>query len=155
MSTAEKMMELANQYAEAAKVPDFLRAPVDPATDDGSPTRRMTLQEAGLEARETILQEAQRLTHGPRQADYSHPLDDYTRTAALVNAAFAHKLKEPFMPEEVTLIMALVKISRQVHKPKRDNMVDLAGYAWCTDDIPAERNRRVAEINKARARGIE
>lgn len=94
---------------------------------------------------ESVLQEAHRLTHGPRQADYSHPLDDYTRTAGMVNAMLAHKLKEPLLPEEVTLIMCLVKISRQVHRPKRDNMVDNAGYSWCTDDIIEERKRRAAK----------
>jgi len=94
---------------------------------------------------ESVLQEAHRLTHGPRQADYSHPLDDYTRTAGIVNALFAHKLKEPLLPEEVTLIMCAVKLSRQVHKPKRDNMVDAAGYAWCTDAIIEERKRRAAK----------
>lgn len=100
---------------------------------------------------ETILQEAQRLTHGPRQADYSHPLDDYTRTADLVNAALAHKLKEPLLPEDMTVVMMLVKVSRQMHKPKRDNMVDAAGYAWCTHEIGEERARRERESTECRA----
>lgn len=91
---------------------------------------------------ETILQEAQRLTHGPRQADYSHPLDDYTRTAALASALLAHKLKEPITAAEMTLVMCCVKLSRQVHKAKRDNMTDLAGYAWCTQEIGEESERR-------------
>lgn len=98
---------------------------------------------------ETILEEAQRLTHGDRQLSYSHPLDDYTRTAALVNAALAHKLRVNLDPEDVTIIMALVKISRQMHKPKRDNMTDLAGYAWCTYEIGEERERRSYAMHKA------
>jgi hypothetical protein len=102
---------------------------------------------------ETILQEAQRLTHGPRQEDYSHPLDDYTRTAALVNAALRHKLRVNLEPEDLTIIMLLVKVSRQMHKPKRDNMVDTAGYSWCTDEIIEERKRRESTMNVAQSAG--
>ncbi len=91
---------------------------------------------------ESILQEAHRLTHGARNNDYGHPLDDYTRTAALVSALLAHKLKEPISAEEMALAMCCVKMSRQVHMPKRDNMTDLAGYAWVSFACAEERVRR-------------
>jgi Domain of unknown function (DUF6378) len=91
---------------------------------------------------ESILQEAQRLIHGPRRAFYGHPLDDYTRTAGLFNSAFAHKLKEPLTPEEMMLAMILVKVSRQVNKPGRDNLTDIAGYAGCIEEASNERARR-------------
>jgi hypothetical protein len=39
--------------------------------------------------------------------------------------------------------MCCVKLSRQVNAPKRDNMVDLAGYAetvqWCLDEREARK----------------
>jgi hypothetical protein len=91
---------------------------------------------------ESILQEAQRLTHGDRNKDYGHPLDDYTRTAALVSALLAHKLTSPLTPSEAAMIQCCVKLSRQVHKPKRDNMVDLAGYAWVAQECLDEEKRR-------------
>lgn len=94
---------------------------------------------------ESILQEAQRLTHGDRNKDYGHPLDDYTKNAGLINALFAHKLREPFTAAEVALIMVGVKLSRQVNRPKRDNMVDAAGYAWVANACIEETARR-AEI---------
>lgn len=94
---------------------------------------------------ESTLQEAHRLTHGPRRADYGHPLDDYTRTAGMVNAMLSHKLKEPLLAEDVTMIMQCVKLSRHVNAPKRDNMVDEAGYAWATWEIKEERDRRGAK----------
>lgn len=95
-----------------------------------------------LDQGESILEEAQRLTHDDRNADYGHPLDDYTRTAALVSALLAHKLKEPISPSEMALAMCCVKLSRQVHRPKRDNLTDLAGYAWVADRCVAEAERR-------------
>jgi hypothetical protein len=79
---------------------------------------------------ESILQEAHRLTHGDRGSAYGPPTDDYGRTAALVSALLAHKLKEPLTAAEMAMAMICVKLSRQVHKPKRDNMVDAAGYCW-------------------------
>lgn len=91
---------------------------------------------------ESVLQEAQRLTHGPRNNDYGHPFDDYTRTAALISAMLAHKLKEPLVAEEAALIQCCVKLSRHAHAPKRDNMTDLAGYAWVAWACAEERTRR-------------
>jgi hypothetical protein len=75
----------------------------------------------------TILQEAQELTRGARQADYGHPYDDYKRVTGAFNAVTGHNLK----PSEGGVFMACVKLARQGHRPKRDNMVDLAGYADC------------------------
>lgn len=94
------------------------------------------------EGDESILQEAQRLTHGPRHKDYGHPLDDYTRTAALISALLADKLKAPLTAEEAALIQCCVKLSRHINAPKRDNMTDLAGYGWVAWAIREERTRR-------------
>jgi hypothetical protein len=77
----------------------------------------------------TVCQEADGLVNGARQKDYGHPFDDFTRTAAMVTAMLAHKLTKPITAEEMVLIMCQVKLSRQINAPKRDNMVDLAGYA--------------------------
>lgn len=134
-----------------ATVPDFLRL-----GPDGNPPGVLGFAPNNEHSGgESILQEAQRLTHGPRQADYSHPLDDYTRTAALVNAALRHKLRVNLEPEDLTIIMLLVKVSRQMHKPKRDNMVDAAGYSWCTDEIIEERKRREATMNQVQSTGAQ
>jgi len=91
---------------------------------------------------ETILQEAQRV-RGEREAAYGHPFDDYTRTGRMVGAIIDGWLRQqpgferiprvPDVPAEIgTLLQAVVKISRQVNEPARDNMTDLAGYADCT-----------------------
>lgn len=101
---------------------------------------------------ESALQEAQRLVHGSRRASYGHPLDDYTRTAALWSAILGIDIT----PEHAILCMIGVKLSRECHKPHRDNRVDAAGYAECLDMAHAERVRRAVvhqqiDANLARA----
>ncbi len=90
----------------------------------------MSAMPTGSEGGPTILQEAQGLVYGDRQAAYGHPYDDYTRTARMWEAILG---MQPFTisPRIACLMMAAVKISREVNAPKRDNLVDLAGYAAC------------------------
>lgn len=89
---------------------------------------------------ESILQEAARLTNGARQATYGHPLDDLGRTATMWGAI----LGVPVSAEQVALCMVAVKISREVHAHRRDNVVDGAGYWNLVDMIHEERERRAA-----------
>lgn len=88
--------------------------------------------------RVSVLTEAQGLVHGARNAAYGSPLSDYSRTAGMVSAMLAHKLKEPLTAEDCIMVMICVKLSRQQNKPKRDNAVDGAGYfeclQWAIDD---------------------
>jgi len=75
---------------------------------------------------ESILEEAQRLVHGDRGENYGHPIEDFTRTGQMWAAILG---LEEVTPEQVALCMIAVKISREVNRPKRDNLVDIAGYA--------------------------
>jgi hypothetical protein len=81
---------------------------------------------------ETILQEAQRLVHGNRGADYGHPIEDYTRTGRMWGAILGIGDIDPRI---CCLMMGAVKISREVNKHKRDNLTDMAGYAECAQMI--------------------
>lgn len=89
-----------------------------------------------------ILEEANSLVHGARQGDYGHPLDDFSRTAKMWSAILGHEVT----PEQVGLCMCAVKLSRQVNKPKRDNLVDLAGYAATVDMVLEEKNKRATDV---------
>jgi hypothetical protein len=84
---------------------------------------------------ESALEEAQRLVHGDRGAAYGHPIDDYTRTGRMWGAILGIP---DIDPRVCCLMMAAVKVSREVNAPKRDNRVDLAGYAECAQMV-AER----------------
>lgn len=83
--------------------------------------------ETAFETQEDVLLEALRLTSGDRQASYGPPDQDFRRTAAMWTALFGHA----FEPKDVALAMILLKASRQIHQRKRDNWVDMAGYARC------------------------
>lgn len=89
---------------------------------------------------ESALQEAQRLVHGDRGAAYGHPIDDYTRTGRMWGAILG---VGDIDPRICCLMMAAVKISREVNAPKRDNRVDLAGYAECAEMV-AQRQAEAA-----------
>jgi hypothetical protein len=82
---------------------------------------------------EDILAEAFRITRGSRQAQYGPPDQDFRRTAGMWSALFGAKLKDgvTFEPRDVALAMILLKTSRETHQRKRDNWVDIAGYASC------------------------
>ena len=85
------------------------------------------------ETADDILEEALSITRGSRNASYGPPDQDFRRTAGMWSALFAGKLQEgvTFEPRDVALAMILLKTSRETHQRKRDNWVDIAGYARC------------------------
>ena len=80
---------------------------------------------------ESILEEAQRLIHGDRGAYYGPPSEDFAKTAKMITGLLLPKLVPgaEVTAREAILIMVLVKASREVNRPKRDNATDIAGYA--------------------------
>lgn len=88
---------------------------------------------------ESVCQEAERITGGERQASYGHPVYDFTRTARIWEVIL-DRPAGAITPGQVGLCMIGVKISRYLHKPKRDSLVDIAGYAktvqMCADHDP-------------------
>jgi len=80
---------------------------------------------------ESVLDEAKRITGGVRHDDYGHPCDDFARTARMWTGILAGKLRHgaEVTAMDVPLCMIAVKLARQAHRHKRDNLVDIAGYA--------------------------
>ena len=92
----------------------------------------------------SVLLEAQGFVHGDRQTDYGHPLDNYTRVARIWTAMLAEKLKpgETIDADLAVLMLAGMKIGRELGLEKRDNRTDIAGYAEVLDMCKRERARR-------------
>lgn len=72
----------------------------------------------------SLLDEAYNLVTGDRQESYDHPARNFDRIARLWSVA----LDKDITAEDVATCMILVKIARQLHAPKRDNLVDAVGY---------------------------
>jgi Domain of unknown function (DUF6378) len=102
------------------------------------------IEEAPLKT--NVLQEADRLVNGKRQADYGHPLDNWTQTAKLWSAYLGIEITA----EQGVDMMMLAKLSRLSQSPThRDSLVDLPGYALVREMISEERTRRADERLRA------
>jgi uncharacterized protein DUF6378 len=76
----------------------------------------------------THMAEANNLVNGDRQSAYGSPLPSYEAQAKVWSGLLADKLKEDLTAEDVVLLLAGMKLRRQAHKPKKDNVVDVHGY---------------------------
>lgn len=83
----------------------------------------------------TILDEAKSIVYGDRQADYGSVTDNFNKIARLWSVI----IDAPVTPEQVGLCMAALKIARQCTKPKRDNLVDCAGYMATLEKMENEK----------------
>lgn len=85
---------------------------------------------------ETVLQEAERIVSGSRQTEYGPPEDSFTAIGrvwgALLQSAYSHSC-EDLPPRLVATMLVAFKCVRDAHNPKRDNLVDMAGYARCAE----------------------
>jgi hypothetical protein len=125
-------------------------ARLDPIRVGPAPTSRMSIAEPlatpASDPYENLLQDANDLIHGPRPADYSHPLQDFSVTADFWTTwGQSRGLLKPdqaYSPEDVAMMMNLMKISRESRKHLRENILDGPGYVGCLARVIAERMRR-------------
>jgi len=85
-----------------------------------------------VRAPDAILEEAARLVDGDRGHDYGHPSIIYTPVGRIWAAQISARLKmnlPDLPPDLVCLMLAGMKLGRHATRPKRDSLVDLAGYA--------------------------
>lgn len=82
-----------------------------------------------------ILAEADRLggAGGARSASYGPPLENHQRIAAGWSAMLGIEVT----PRMVPLMMIWLKLCRECHRPGHDNLVDIAGYVKCVEEIDA------------------
>lgn len=76
----------------------------------------------------TVLEEAIE-TVDERMKWYGSPKPSFIKTAAMWSAY----LGTPITARQVCMCLALLKISRDSFRPKRDNLVDIPGYARCAE----------------------
>ena len=82
------------------------------------------------DVRPTILEEADKITSGSRQADYGNPEDCFQKIAEFWNSYLGIKT---IGKTDVSMMMVLLKVARESNYHKRDNLVDIAGYARCAE----------------------
>lgn len=79
----------------------------------------------------SVLQEAEDLITGDRADQYGKASENFNDIAAGWSVLFKTKVTA----EQVALAMGWLKMCRFNHKPGRDSIVDLAGYAGCIEKI--------------------
>ncbi len=99
---------------------------------------------AGLD-RGSILKDAYNIINGERQDQYGSPEDSFALIANLWNAYLDYRYtkvntispgtKSIIRPRDVAMLMVLFKVARENNNPKKDNLVDIAGYAALADGM--------------------
>ena len=86
---------------------------------------------------ESICEEALRIQGGDRQQDYGSPESNLQEIGASWewNVKTKCNVTISISARDVAHMMVLTKIARNIHKPKRDNWVDMAGYSQCGGKI--------------------
>jgi hypothetical protein len=82
---------------------------------------------------DAILRKAHELVNAERQDDYGSPAASLTRIVAMWTAY----LEQPVNARDVALLLALMKIAREAHRCKEDNLIDAAGYIGLAADMAA------------------
>lgn len=76
-----------------------------------------------------------------RMADYGHPSENHACTAHMWNAYLRRRFEGTGFrldARDVCLLNVLQKISRDAHTRKRDNLVDVIGFAINADMVDGE-----------------
>ena len=79
----------------------------------------------------SLAAEAVQLVGGDRNRAYAHPAINFQRIAKLWEPIFGCTVT----PAQVAMAMVQVKISRELHVHKRDNIVDAIGYLLTLDAV--------------------
>lgn len=118
----------------------------NPETQKIKPLHRASeLLDVGDSPVETVLEEAARLVDGDRLKSYGHPREDFQATAEFWRIWIMRKygIDVPFEPHDFGMMLILTKVSREANAKKRDNIVDIPGYARTIekclyDEVPSD-----------------
>lgn len=87
--------------------------------------RYKTIIKTMEENTESILQEAERIINGERQVDYADPVVNFKNIAECASLISGKELTA----SDCCNVLIAVKLMRERNSHKRDNLVDLCGYA--------------------------
>ena len=77
------------------------------------------------ENKQSILSEAEEIVNGSRHSDYGDANESFSRVATIASVMTGKELS----PEDCCAVLMAVKLVRESFNHKRDNLVDLCGYA--------------------------
>ena len=112
----------------------------------------------------SILEEAHDKVYGKRGKNYGDSREDWEfvgkRWTDLLSRYFGMGI--PLIPPQIAALMMIdVKISRHLHVPKRDNLVDGAGYFEVMSQIEENRTKiieneaRMPKVRKTNGKAID
>ena len=78
-----------------------------------------------------VLNHADNIIHGARQRDYGSASHSFSTIADLWTAYLGHEVR----PEQVCMMMILLKVGRSTKSAQLDSLVDIAGYAALADTV--------------------
>lgn len=81
----------------------------------------------------SYIQQAIDVVTGDRQESYGNPKADFEGIALIWSGILNQKLQQPIRAEEVALMMIGLKLRREAHKHKDDNIIDMHGYGICLE----------------------
>ena len=112
----------------------------------------------------SILEEAHDKVYGKRGTNYGDSREDWEfvgkRWTDLLSRYFGMGI--PLIPPQIAALMMIdVKISRHLHQPKRDNLIDGAGYFEVMSQIEENRTKiieneaRMPKVRKTNGKAID
>ena len=93
------------------------------------------------EDKQSILDEAKAVVEGSRQSDYGDPVESFDKIAKTASMIAGKDLS----PKECCAVLMAVKIVRESFNHKRDNLVDLCGYAHIMNELNENESEKEGE----------
>ena len=89
----------------------------------------------------TILDEAKAIVEGSRQSDYGDPVESFDRIAKTASMITGKDLSS----KECCAVLMAVKVVRESFRHKRDNLIDLCGYAHIMNELNENKSDKKGE----------
>ena len=93
------------------------------------------------ENKQSILSEAEEIVNGSRHSDYGNARESFGRIATIASVMTGKELS----PEDCCAVLMAVKLVRESFAHKRDNLVDLCGYAHIMNELNENESEKEGE----------